>query len=96
MTFNMPPHIEPDNCGNYIVMNKGENRMGGNEFALAMQCGYKQGYEDGAIAELEKIKAEIEEVSYADKEFDGERNVDLKDVDSILNEHIAELKGEQE
>ena len=44
--------------------------------------------------ELEKIKVEMEEISYADKEFEGERNVDLKDVNSILNEYIAELKGE--
>lgn len=68
--------------------------MGGNEFALAMQCGYNQGYKDGAIEELEKIKAEIKEYYWL---LDTYGNVITQNnIEAIIEDNISELKGETE
>ena len=61
--------------------------MNGAELAIAMQSGYEQGYKDGAIAELEKIKAEIRENVFC---YDKEQIIRL-----IIDKHISELKGEK-
>lgn len=68
--------------------------MGGNEFALAMQCGYKQGYEDGAIAELKKLKEKInlEEVD-CQYETDYVYNSGLQKVIELIDNRIKELEG---
>lgn len=68
--------------------------MGGNEFVLAMQCGYNQGYEDGAIVELKKIK-EI---------FKSNRDEWIKGQDAewhtydkclcIIDNELSELEGD--
>lgn len=68
--------------------------MGGNEFALAMQCGYKQGYEEGAIAELKKIKEIIK--SNRDEWIKGqdyEWNAYNKCM-CIINNELSELEGD--
>ena len=57
--------------------------------------GYEKGKKDGAIEELEKIKAEIEDIEELDYNFEGFyhcQNEALK----IIDKHITELKGEQE
>lgn len=68
--------------------------MSGNEFAVAIQSGYKQGYEDGGIKELEKIKEEIK--SKRDEWIKGQ-DAEWHTYDRCLNivdKHIAKLKGE--
>lgn len=45
------------------------------------------------IAELEKIKAEIEERSWYHEHFEY-RLVEICETDKIIDKHIAELKGE--
>ncbi len=49
--------------------------------------------DNDVIAELEKIREEIE-VEYWD-DFDGNTVIADNQIDEIFNKHIAELKGEQ-
>lgn len=52
--------------------------------------------EDGAIAELEKIKSEMKELAFLfdDLSPDKEFVVDLDNIEKVIDKHIAELKGE--
>ena len=82
--------------------------MSGNEFAVAIQSGYKQGYEDGAIAELKRIKEKILEhygvECYGDctkcEEKGCFNDIGLMDATNlvknlkIIDKRLAELKGE--
>lgn len=68
----------------------GGQKMSGNEFAVAIQSGYKQGYEDGGIKELEKIKAEINDIKL---ELDSDYYTGDK-ITRLIDKHITELKGE--
>lgn len=53
----------------------------------------KQKEKEFAIAELEKIKSEIEQCYYNDNNVDGVI-IFKRDIDDVFNERIAELKGE--
>ena len=55
-------------------------------------------YKHFIIEELEKIKAEIEEVSYdrLNGFNGGQIIVEWEDIEDIFYKHISELKGEQE
>ena len=59
--------------------------------------GYEKGKKEGAIEELEKIKAEIEEKENC-IEFSSVSDVALKtayiEVSKIIDDHISKLKGE--
>ena len=68
--------------------------MSGNEFAVAIQSGYKQGYEDGGIKELEKIKAEIEQMDFDFGNYYDNTDTIIEMVSNVIDKHIAELKGE--
>ena len=64
-----------------------------------MQQGCNWGKTIGAIAELEKIKAEIEEIKgLRDNPYNKETeySVSTKELREILDKHIAELKGKTE
>lgn len=68
--------------------------MGGNELALAIQCGYEQGYENGAIEELKKIREDIK--TKRDEWIKGQ-DAEWHTYDRclyIIDNHISELKGE--
>ena len=71
--------------------------MNGNEFAIAIQSGYKQGYEDGGIKELENIKEKInsEDVN-CQYEDDYVYSSGLQKAIELIDNRIKELKGEQE
>jgi len=59
--------------------------------------GFNRGKKDGAIEELEKIKAEIEEEKIdIDLDIGQEAlyNNAINDVIKIINKHIFKLKGE--
>ena len=62
--------------------------------------GYTKGYSDGRaslIEELEKVKAEIEDLTlYRSNDIFGNTYpvYDQKEVLEILDKHISELKGE--
>ena len=73
------------------------------DIAERIPLGRLGGFLDGVdrgIEELEKIKAEIKEVSYSiinidDDFYDlGYRIVDIDDINEIIDKHIEELKGE--
>lgn len=68
--------------------------MSGNEFAVAIQSGYKQGYEDGGIKELEKIKSEIEQMDFDFGNYYDNTDTIIEMVSNVIDKHIAELKGE--
>ena len=61
--------------------------------------GYTKGYSDGRaslIEELEKIKADFEELAFLldDLSPDKEFVVALDDIKEVIDNHISELKGE--
>ena len=58
---------------------------------------YEQGYKDGAITKLENIKAEIKVNARGEYDFEGyccEEKISIKEVNKIIDDYIAELKGE--
>ena len=61
--------------------------MNGTELAIAIQSGYEQGFNDGAIEELEKIKDRLEIAMWYNRR-DKEYCIDL------IDKRISELKGE--
>ena len=70
--------------------------MNGYEFALAMQCGYEQGYKDGAIAELEKMRSAIVK-EIKDRNNDSSNKdimVGLSIALAIIQKKLDEVKGE--
>ena len=70
--------------------------MGGNEFALAMQCGYKQGYEEGAIEELKKLKEKLDEEDsdlICLYEEDYMYSAGLRKAIELIDNRIKELEG---
>lgn len=71
--------------------------MSGNELAVALQSGYKQGYEDGAIKELEKIKTEFDKEIEIKKKQDYSRDffIGICDCLMLIEFRIAELKGDK-
>lgn len=70
--------------------------MSGNEFALEMQCGYKQGYEEGAIAELKKLKEKLDEEDcelICLYEEDYMYSAGLQRAIELIDNRIEELEG---
>ena len=68
--------------------------MSENEFAVAIQSGYEQGYKDGGIAELEKLKAELYGKVQPKEVYMKDGKIIFRSlVDEIIDNHIAELKG---
>ena len=81
--FYMPPHIEPDNCGNYIVMQQ-----------LAIEAIPKADYEArlkaDMVAMLEQLDSEIQElIAFMD---DGEETNGMKRADNLVKDKINALK----
>ena len=61
--------------------------------------GYTKGYSDGRaslIEELEKIKAKIDNLKKAHHIWLIDQDVLIDECSEIIDEHISELKGENE
>ena len=56
-------------------------------FGYGFSNDYKQGYSDGGIKELERIKAEMDNKGWYNRH-------DKEQFAEIIDKHISELKGE--
>ena len=56
-------------------------------FGYGFSDDYKQGYSDGGIKELERIKAEMDNKGWYNRH-------DKEQFAEIIDKHISELKGE--
>ncbi len=83
--FYMPPHIEPDNCGNYVVQPQVE---------AIPKTDYKSRLKSDMVSMLDKIRAEIIE-KYWDCDickYNGHFSIrgDINDILQIIDKYKIE------
>jgi len=82
--FYMPPHIEPDNCGNYVVMQPTVEAI--------PKADYENRLKADMVAMLEELQLEIEELDNPlDYDFEG-YNQCAVDCEKLIQQKISSLK----
>ena len=91
-SFYMPPHIEPDNCGNYVVMQPTVEAIPKDQYEAILKA--------DMVAMLTEIKMEIEELdSRAGYDGNGMSTfstdyIRKKKVNELIQQKINALKEE--
>lgn len=78
--FYMPPHIEPDNCGNYAVMQPTAEAIPKDQYEARLKA--------DIVDILDKIRADIH--YNAEMHEDGDWYLRVEWVDEILDKYKAE------
>lgn len=93
--FYMPPYIEPDNCGNYVVMQQTVEAI--------PKADYENRLKADMVAMLTEIQLEIEENqiiapqdTFYDKKLDGQFNKGIFKASEIIQQKINKLKEQNE
>ena len=87
--FYIPPHIEPDNCGNYVVMQPTVEAI--------PKADYENRLKAEKIAMLEELNKEFDEQYYINRHelHDDFLNRGLEQGQNIIQQKINALRGSE-
>lgn len=86
--FFMPPHIEPDNCGIYVVMQSTAEAIIKEQYEARLKA--------DIVAILDKIRAEIDVARFIDKDTKLCKNANASGLEvamKIIDHYKAESEG---